>query len=292
MKYSKNELLKYISENYSNLSKNKIVSETNLSWSYIQKIACLNGIKRNFNESSKSFRYSKMLSYDNISCYWIGFILADGHITKNSDRIQINLSIKDKNHILKIENHIGNVKKYENSNRISVVISDKPTILSISNSFSWTSNKTKNPITIPDFLDIDQLFSLIVGFIDGDGSISKKGNLRIKCDPTWKYILEKFYLILTGEEKKFELTSDNCSIIYISKYHLVKNIKEKSIQLNLPIMERKWNRISNNRILKSDKSSIVRSLMESGKNYQEIIKETGFSYSLIYKIKKKYYGSK
>ena len=34
----------------------------------------------------------------------------------------------------------------------------------------------------------------------------------------WKNILEFFYFKLTGEKKEFPITSDNCSIIYISKY--------------------------------------------------------------------------
>ena len=63
------------------------------------------------------------------------------------------------------------------------------------------TNKTKNIPTIPKLND-DQFFSLIIGFIDGDGSIHKYGNyLTIKCGKSWKNILEDFYEFLTKEKK-------------------------------------------------------------------------------------------
>ena len=280
-----NENLKlYLSENYSKKSKNDIILDLKLSWRYIQKMANIFKIKRNFNESNNSFSHKILLSYDNISCYWIGFILADGHITKNK-YIQINLSIKDREHLLKIENHIGKITKYEDINKVYIRIFDKPTVISISNAFKWRSNKTKYPPQIPHFLNEDQLFSLIIGFIDGDGSISKKGNIRIKCDSSWKNILEYFYKFLTKEDKQFKITSDNCSMIYISKYKIIKEIKNKAIQLNLPIMERKWDRIPTKH-LKSDKFDLVKNLFLTGKSFNEIKLETKFSDSLLYKVKR------
>lgn len=37
--------------------------------------------------------------------YWIGFILADGHISKNN-RLVVTLSVKDKNHLIKLQKYL------------------------------------------------------------------------------------------------------------------------------------------------------------------------------------------
>ena len=70
---------------------------------------------------------------------------------------------------------------------------------------------------------------------------------------------------------------------YVREYHETKN---KALLLNLPIMKRKWNRIIDNRILKSDKYLIVKDLLNNNKSVNDIINNTGFSKSLIYKVKK------
>ncbi len=282
---NKNKLIEYLKNNYSKKSKSKIIYDLGLSWGYIQKVACLNKIKREFNDSKNDGKYLNLTDINNlITCYWIGFLLADGHIYKEKN-IQINLSNVDKDHILKIESHIGKVRILEYANVVRITISDRLTAKFLSDKFKWQSNKTKNPPLIPN-LSRDQLFSLIVGFIDGDGSIHKKGTIKIKCDSSWKDILDLFYFELTGEDKKFNITTCGCSIMYISKLETLFSIKEKAQSLNLPIMDRKWNKIKR-RILKKDKYSIVRSLINEGVSGIEINK-MGFSKSIIYKVKNNY----
>ena len=279
-------LKNYLTENYSKKSKIEILKELGLSWGYIQKMAHFLKIKREHNESKCDNKYKKLIDYnDPISCYWIGFLLADGHISKQNN-IQINLSIKDKTHISKLESHLGHLKKYEDNTQIRVLISDKKTIGKLSSDFSWLSNKTKHPVEIPYYIKGDNLFSIIIGFIDGDGCISKKGLLYIKCDKEWAKFLEEAYKILTLNTKYFKLSSDGCSRIFITKLKEVINIKNKSIKLGLPIMNRKWDRVNSSRILKYDKYDIVKKLMIDGQTISQIKKQTGFGRSLIYKVKK------
>jgi len=279
-------LERYLIENYSVKSKDDITKELGLSWNYIQKLVCLFGLKREFNEFKYSFSIKKLLEFDNMSCYWLGFILADGHISKVKN-IQINLAIKDKEHLYELEKYVGHkISKYEDNTKIRCIIQDKPTINQISKMFKWKTNKTKNPPVIPPIIRGDKLFSLIIGFIDGDGSVSKKGDcIRIKCDNTWKDTIEEFYENITGEKREFDITSDNCSIIRITKYKELERIKNKANMLGLPIMRRKWDRIIDNRIVKSDKYLIVENLLKLNKSVNEIMKETNFSESFIYKIK-------
>jgi len=286
----KKEIIDYLKNNYHLKTKKEITSDLDLKWNYIQKLACLSGIKRGFNETKHDYRYSKLVDYNSlVTCYWLGFILADGHLCKSQQRIQINLSIKDKNHILKLEEYLDGFKKYENTKQIRVHIADKKTCEILSNDFKLLSNKTKNPPVIPNFLTENQLFSLIIGFIDGDGHISKKGHIIVKCDRNWKDILETFYESLVGERKSFNLTSDGCSIISISKLETLRDIYIKANECNLPIMERKWDRLKSHvgsELRVYNKYKIVENYLKLGMIPSEIKKLTNFSSSFIYKIKK------
>lgn len=282
---NKEKNINYLLENYSVKSKDEIIKELNLSWSYIQKLACLNGIKKGRNESVNDWKFKKLIDYsDNISMYWLGFMIADGHIY-NKSNIQINLSIKDKLHLLKIQEHIGDISISLNDSQIRATISDRKTTGVLSNDFKWLSNKTKNPIEIPNFISKDALFSLIIGFIDGDGTINKKGHIFIKCDKSWKSNLEYFYYILTGEEKYFNITSDGLSIVYISKLKSLFKIKKRAEDLKLPLMLRKWNRIKS-RTIKSDKYDIVKELLNMNYTIKEVIEKTKFGQTLVYRVYK------
>lgn len=280
MGFTKEESISYLRENYSKKTKSEIQSDLGKSWKYIQKLCCLYKIKREFNESKNFGKYSKLMDMENLeTLYWIGFLLADGHISKERN-IQINLSIIDRDHILRLKEYIGDFPISESKSQIRILISDVKLSEYLSSKFKWGSNKTKNPPIIPN-LSKNQMFSLIIGFIDGDGSIDDK-SIRVKCDISWNEILKDFHQNLTGEEKDFKLTNCGCSIFYISKLEILFKIKELAEELKLPIMERKWSKIKR-RTLKQDKYGIVKKLIDLGKNFTEIKNETKFGDGIIYR---------
>jgi hypothetical protein len=283
MKISREKSIEYLKENYSVKTKSEIVSDLGTSWSYIQKLCCLNGIKREFNESKNFGKYSKLMNLEDLeTCYWIGFLLADGHIYKEMN-IQMNLSISDSDHILRFKRHIGDFPTYKSENIIRICISDVKLAKYLSDRFNWKSNKTKIP-PILNNLSEKQMFSLIIGFIDGDGSISSK-SIKVKCDISWKNILQDFYYHLTGDNKEFKITNCGCSIFYISKLETIFQIKELAEKFKLPIMDRKWSKIKR-RTLKQDKYEIVKNLLNSGSNFKEIKENTKFGDTLIYRVLK------
>jgi hypothetical protein len=286
MRISKKESIEYLKENYSKKTRLELTTHLDLSWNYIQKLCCLNNIKRDFVEGKNFGKYSKLMDLENLeTCYWIGFLLADGHIYKESS-IQVNLSIKDKNHILNFQKYIGDFQIYEDETKLRIRLSDIKTSKFLTENFNWKSNKTKIAPTFPK-LSKNQMFSLIIGFIDGDGNINQKGTIKVKCDGSWREILDNFYYQLTNEKKQFNIQGDGCSVFYISKLHTIFSIKEKAEELNLPIMSRKWSKIKR-RILKHEKEIIVRKLVESGKDFKEILDETRFGESIIYRIIREY----
>ncbi len=278
MRHKREFLEDYLLKNYPTESKERIMKELDLSWNYIQKKSCLFKIERNIYESKCNNTISKLIDFSNMeSCYWIGFLLADGHIN-NKNIIEINLSSADEQHLKKLTDFLSLSNKIHTKNSISrLTICDVITISKLSKIFKWETNKTKKPPTIPP-LSYDQIFSLIIGFIDGDGSVSKDG-IRIKCDISWKEIIEYFYSTLTKEYKTFDITSDGCSFVRIGSDH-IKTIKSKAIELNLPILNRKWGKITE-RVLRKEKGEIVKNLLNIGKGRSEIKEETGFGYSLI-----------
>lgn len=284
MRIGKKESIEFLKENYSKKTRLELTTHLDLSWNYIQKLCCLNNIKRDFVEGKNFGKYSKLMDLEKLeTCYWIGFLLADGHIHKESS-IQVNLSIKDKNHILKFQKYVGSFRIYEDETKLRITLSDIKTSKFLTEKFNWSSNKTKIIPILPK-LSKNQIFSLIIGFIDGDGNINKKGTIKVKCDKSWKSILDNFYYQLTGEKKQFNIQGDGCSVFYISKLDIIFSIKEKAEELGLPIMERKWSQI-NRRILKQEKNKIVKELIDSGLSIKEIKSKTGFGNSIIYRVLK------
>lgn len=290
-----NYLKEYLTNNYSTKTKKTLIDDLGLSWSYIQRMARLFGLNREIYESKNRNTLSKLLDLnDNITCYWLGFLLADGHISRKS--LQINLSIKDQYFFENIKSHL-NIElspRYtgKNNSVVRYCISDNETIHKLQLLFNWNTNKTKNPPNIPK-LSYEQLFSLVIGFIDGDGHIDIKGNLLIvKCDLSWKKILEHFYKVLMNEDKKFNVTGDNCAIFFISSPKELQRLKNICLSLNLPIMNRKWDRIKTDRIFKQDKYLIVENMLNNNESISDVMKKTNFSHSLVYKTKKHLEDSK
>lgn len=125
--------------------------------------------------------------------YWLGFILADGSIKKDTNSLRIGLSIRDYDHLhrfkksIKSATHIReydaslNGKKYPSC---SFTITSKKLINDLNklNIFANKSKKEKPYLGIPDNL----IKHYIRGFFDGDGWISiydrSKENKNQRCE--------------------------------------------------------------------------------------------------------------
>ena len=80
----------------------------------------------------------------------------------------------------------------------------------------------------------------------------------------------------------------NCSQIYISKRHVIYDIKEKALSLNLPIMMRKWESVTVRTIKRKHKKyDIIEKLLNQKMNAVEIRKETKFNEAYIRRVIKK-----
>lgn len=279
------EEIQYLLDNYPNLEKDKIINHLNRGWSSIQNKAFLLNIKRDVRNSNSY----KLINGSNESYYWLGFIIADGHFNDKSKQIQINLSEKDLHHLIKLSEYVEYKKKVE-SPRIVINYTDINDWL-IEN-FNIKSNKTYNPCSLNKTYG-DNLFSFIIGFIDGDGSIDKKGYLRIKCHKSWMDNLNFMISYLTENEvKQGYINSEGMSFISVTKIEIMKKIKQKIIDLGLPVLDRKWGRVKMSKFSKKEinkiNSTICYDLFYEGKTINEVMSLTNLSKTQIYLQKKKY----
>lgn len=210
---------------------------------------------------------SCLLENSPISYYWIGFLLADGHFSKY--KISLSLSNKDKSHLIKYKKYIKSKNKIYNDPRgfCGIDCSDSNIVPEIIKKFDISNRKTYNP---PNLLDIDKglLFPLIIGFIDGDGTIWKYPNknsfgLSVRCHKSWLKNLSLFhdslYEIfnepLSNNRKKTlkgahlvspknSYSQSDIAKFQIQRHSLLKKIKSKAQETDLPILERKWLKIT------------------------------------------------
>ncbi len=189
------------------------------------------------------------------SCYWWGFIMADGHLSLKGELI-ISLDIKDKDHLEKLALHLERFvteKEYINSfnNKLSkscnLRIQDKifgQKWLSILN---INSAKTYTPPDLSIFLNKENLIYFFIGLIDGDGCIWKSKewiNLRIELHLNWLDTLQ----LLSNKLKEFydinckvKTTKRGTSKIDINTKKDLQILKNYS--KNVEFLERKWSKL-------------------------------------------------
>ena len=228
----------------------------NRKWNLIVSKANKLSIKRNNKHLEKIIGKTEKLLFDDvISYYWIGFLLADGHFSKNN-RMSVTLSIKDREHLLKLATYLeSNLKVNKKQTTVTISILDTYNVRKIKEKFDISNNKTENLPKIESFLKIsdENLFSLIVGYIDGDGSIGKQYSrndaiLRIQVHKNWLpflYMINHFlqkYIGLTIKSHPY-INKSGYAQICIANSEFLNKIKKKTIEFNIPFMERKWNNI-------------------------------------------------
>ena len=235
--------------------KKKLAMDFGISYGALKDCA------RRFKIKSKTdVNHYKLKALYNDSCiayYWLGVIMADGYIDKEGE-LKVTLSIKDKNHLEKLASLLGiKLHTYESKTKLSnneiyeyckITCKDSVYGKKLIEKFDLKDNKTYNPPSI--LIDDDFLFlSLLIGFIDGDGTFSKNENrncsfIRIEIHKNWKDFLIKIQnkLLLMGIDG-IKIKENKRGYIYFSIYRN-KNflfLKEFILKHKLPVLERKWN---------------------------------------------------
>ena len=200
---------------WQNESQEKILSLfPNRTWTALQQRAAKFKIKRLYNPN-KTCDLS-FLDLNNLtpnSCYWWGFIMADGYLGKTN--LAVKLQESDKPHLEKLSKLLGNCNIHNvtstNFNKISklvyINIADKNFINSLKSQLKIIDSKTKTyfPPDLSIFMTKENLIYFLIGFIDGDGTISVRDrgyydvSIKIECHENWT----DTFLIISKKLKGF-----------------------------------------------------------------------------------------
>ena len=184
---------------------------------------------------------------------WLmGFIAADGTIRKDRNSIKIGLSSVDREILEKIKEELNierDILDYITNNGFNV------------SELNWTSekhkdflakynivnNKTYLPMTVPDFNSKDLTLAFILGYFDGDGSItvSTEKYLRFKIvshrDEILKSIASKLKEIYNDLSYSLSKDSRDLYELSISTKYSVKIFKDM-YSLNSLRLKRKYDK--------------------------------------------------
>lgn len=205
-------------------------------------------------------RIENILENTKISWYWIGFLLADGHFSRNG--IHLSLSKKDRAHLQKFIEFIEYKGKVQTKTQITpfgrshsnkISFGGKDEICKLTNILNLRHTcKTYNPPEdLPD-LSQEKLICMFVGFVDGDGSISKRkrGNVTIEIEAhnSWKNYINQLINIIyecCGETYSNKIADFGTTVKFcISNPIVMKFLRKKIKEYCLPVLERKWNSLN------------------------------------------------
>lgn len=230
-----------------------IASLYGFSRNSISKYLKLWGVPVRSPQERRKYNLKPLLDDTPSAYYWVGFLLADGCF--KDDFLCCELSRKDSSHLKKLLKYL-NYQNYKTKNSITC---KQPLVLEIRHKFGIQNRKTYNPPDLSRWSGVskDNLLSLFIGFIDGDGCIKKNsytkntvGNfLTIHLHYTWKPFLQLFITCLQNyygvnlSHYKVTRLRKNCCKICIANRYILTSLKKDAIRLGLPILKRKWDRI-------------------------------------------------
>lgn len=224
----------------------------------IQQRANRMGLRRKDDRS-----INKLLDGSLESCYWLGFILADGWLTEKFTTRKvctfgITLSEKDRNHLKRLGEYLNvPVNSYSRRTNMkeeftyyNITVNDNINVPLIKERFSISNDKSHNPPDLSGYQFTDeQMIALIAGYIDGDGSFAVRTNNRsvisIQCNAAWSknltFILHKLSTFFNVETRNgVSINSRGHASVYIGNQEIVKGLKQFVLDHNLPVLARKW----------------------------------------------------
>ena len=185
-----------------------------------------------------------------IAFYWCGFIAADGSFSK-SQRLKLVLASKDKDQVKRFCNFISCENHRPDGKGYGVAVQDKLWVPKIRHKFDFKPRKTYNP---PDicWMEDDLFLSFFIGFVDGDGRISKQSGGRKDCFLTvrnhksWRCVHQQMcdkISYQTGYQLNGPHIVGDISEFNIGRRSILQFLRIKAQELYLPVLKRKWNRI-------------------------------------------------
>lgn len=263
IKWTQDKIDRFVKE-YPLGDKEKLAESLGVTYEALKSAAIRFGVK-----SMKDICHHKLKPLYDESClsyYWMGFIMADGHLDKDGE-LRIALSANDKDHLKKLSNLLGSdLKTYEmkdqwtDTARTYCRFSCKDVRYGKLLLDRFGVKKFPKTTNAPDINIVrdDYFLAFLLGIIDGDGTFSKSTNghcafIRIEMHSAWETVLRKFAdrLASIGVGNVSITTSKRGYVqLRIYKHQNLKFLKLFSLHHELPRLERKWSCIDENRTVK------------------------------------------
>lgn len=242
--------------------------------------------------------------FDNLNmlnCYYAGWIAADGCIS-DTNYLNIGISLKDKilfDNFLRDTNSNYRIGKYLAKNKFETVsLSIKSDNICSKLKKNFNILPRKSLLLKPPLLSINELIdSYIIGYIDGDGSISLlpgKRNKKLSIQIIGTYELLKWI-----EIRFSTILNENLNIIYKGKNHKnntfslhlsdkrARKIFIKYYNIQVPKLSRKWGEEKYNFCINFKKYENIEKyfnilkMEQSGFSKKEIGNNLGITYSAV-----------
>lgn len=274
------------------INKLKVMYETNkkeeilnnfpgYTWRSIQNIAIFLKFKRGIITHRKG-TLEPLFYKTALAHYWLGFILADGYISEDGT-VKVVLSNKDKLHLEKLGEFLKcKVFEYPVAYKgttiqtVRVKIKDLKLGRDLRTMMGIIGKKTYNPFNLDFIKGKYFLVSFLCGYIDGDGSINKKGNIAMDAHA----IYNNLFKVIGESLKKNKIIKHYGVILYkeMTRLYFASkldniNIKSLGIKLQLPLLGRKWSRIEDNyasKLILETKKGTIKKLCRKGYTLSEI----------------------
>lgn len=203
----------------------ELSKKMNIGRSMIQTILKSNNIQLRKNTPRTHYNINFFDDYNPESCYWAGFIAADGYLRKNRNLVSIKLGAKDINHLKKLSyltNYSGDVD--EEYNYCLLAFAGEWFYNKLQENYDIFPQKS-NIIYISSKIPTNYLNHYIRGYFDGDGCITKTTCPTISFTSGSQLILQQlidlFYndlgIRLKTKNKKPVLSKNKIAISYSGK---------------------------------------------------------------------------
>lgn len=170
------------------LSNSEISKKYNIHRSTVQRILKRNNVVLSKRVLVTKVNHNYFSNYNSKSCYWAGFILADGYIRPNRPSLEIKLQKKDVGHLNKFKVDIGfEGKVTERDKYYDISISSTKIKNDLCNNFDITNRKSLTCF-ISDKIPSLFLKDFIRGYFDGDGCITFTTTNTINILGTYKTV--------------------------------------------------------------------------------------------------------
>lgn len=257
IKWTESKIL-YLKENYYSGNIDEMIFYLGITYEAIKSSAKRFKVKRDSNLKFNN-KIEKLLLDTNFNWYWLGFIIADGYLGKN----ELKLAVSEKDHLhiklladfLNVNLHKRKGGKYNNyisKDYFEFAVMDSQNVSILKDRFKITTKKSINSCSLESLNNREKLLCFFGGFVDGDGCItqtksSKKANmLRIQCHSSWlnnlEYLSKELYKYL-GIVFKVYIDKQGYARMVIHKNKELKLLKNELIKLDIPLLNRKWNKI-------------------------------------------------